>query len=191
MSSQAVHPPDGRRMTPDDPMTVKGQAELIAGSIVRCVPVGHGPGRIIGRILESPDDHAEARRVGNAQTGSIGLAVPGRPSSRESFSPDAASYDGPPPANEMDFIPGPPTLASEARGKNGYGPPPEAEMVAKRADPFQAGTWVVGDVDPQAEVVRGDRADDPDRPRTVHRGEEADAEPAPTGWWMPVDRILG
>jgi len=171
-------------------MKVDGKAELIGGRIVHYMAVGHGPNRIAGRIFRSLDDYAEARGAGSAYTDSIGFAVPELPSGRESFSPDASYYDGPLPANEMDFVPGPPTFAAEVRSKNGYGPSAEAEAAAKRADYFQAGTQVVWDVDPQAEVVRDYRADDPDRPRVFNKGEQADAEPAVPGWRMPVDRIF-
>jgi Uma2 family endonuclease len=171
-------------------MKVKGKAELIGGRIVQFMPVGYGPNRIAGRIFTSLDDYTEARRAGNAFTDSIGFAVPELPSGRESFSPDASYYDGPLPANVMDFIPGPPTFAAEVRSKNGYGPSAEAQIAAKRADYFQAGTQVVWDVDPQAEVVRLYRADDPDRPVIFRKGELADAEPALPGWRMAVDQIF-
>ena len=52
----------------------------------------------------------------------------------------------------MRFIEGPPTFAVEVRSENDYGPAAEREMAAKRADYFEAGTLVVWDVDPDAEV---------------------------------------
>lgn len=64
-------------------------------------------------------------------------------------------------------------------------------MAAQRADYFEAGTRVVWDVDPIAERIRIYRADAPDRSRIVHRGEEADAEPAVSGWRVEVDWLFG
>ena len=120
----------------------------------------------------------------------MGFAVPKLPSGRESFSPDASYYDGPLPPDEMDFIEGPPTLAVEIRSKNGYGNAAEAEMAAKRADYFLAGTLVVWDVDPRDRCVRSYRADALDQPITFHKGEMADAEPAVAGWRMGVGDIF-
>ncbi len=63
-------------------------------------------------------------------------------------------------------------------------------MAAKRADYFAAGTLVVWDVDPEADLVHAYRAAAPDRPVTFRRGEVADAEPAVPGWRMAVDEIF-
>jgi Uma2 family endonuclease len=83
----------------------------------------------------------------------------------------------------MRFIPGAPTFAVEVRSENDV----EEEMAAKRRDYFEAGTGVVWDVDPVAECIYVYRREDPDRPATFRRGEEADAEPAVPGWRMAVD----
>ena len=56
---------------------------------------------------------------------------------------------------------------------------------------FAAGAQVVWDVDVLKErVVRVYRADNPDNPTTYRSGDVADAEPALTGWSMPVDDLL-
>src|SRR5262249_51230315 len=107
-----------------------------------------------------------------------------------SFSPDASYYSGPLPANRMRFIEGPPTFAVELRSENDYGPAAEAELAAKRADYFQAGTLVVWDVDPQAETVACYRAAAPTTATVWHRGDVADAEPAVPGWRMAVDEVF-
>ncbi len=120
----------------------------------------------------------------------MGFAVPELSSGRESFSPDAAYYDGPLPDNDMDFIAGPPTLAVEVRSKTDYGPAAEAEMAAKRADYFEAGTRVVWDVDPRVECVRVYRPEAPDRPATFETGQNADAEPAVPGWRIAVADVF-
>ena len=55
-------------------------------------------------------------------------------------------------------------------------------MAAKRADYFEAGTLVVWDVDPVAELIHVYRPDDPARSVDLARGEVAEAEPAVPGW---------
>jgi Uma2 family endonuclease len=90
----------------------------------------------------------------------------------------------------MRFIEGAPTLAVEVRSEHDYGPAADAEIAAKRADYFEAGTLVVWDVDPVAEAVTSYRSDAPDRPVNFRRGEVADAEPAAPEWRLPVDDIF-
>ena len=116
--------------------------------------------------------------------------MPELSSGRESFSPDASFYDGPPPANDMRFIEGPPTFAVEVRSEDDYGPAADREYAAKRADYFEAGTLVVWDVDPVAEMIRSYRRDRPDPPTVFARGQEADAEPAVPGWRVAVDAVF-
>jgi len=111
-------------------------------------------------------------------------------SARESFSPDASFYVGPHPVNRMRFIEGPPTFAAEVRSENDYGDVAEADMGAKRADYFAAGTLVVWDVDPLAETVTVYRAATPTQPVVYRRGETAEAEPAVPGWQMAMDDIF-
>src|SRR5438270_4132277 len=164
--------------TLDDLYRVEGKAELIAGRIVELMPTGRKPNRIAFRIARSLDDHAEATGQGEAYTDNMGFAVPELPSGRESFSPDASYYVGPLPPDDMDFIEGPPTFAVEVRSKTNYGDAAEEELAAKRADYFQAGTRVVWDVDPRSKCIHVYRADDPDRPETFRKGQQADAEPA-------------
>src|SRR5438094_4823453 len=142
------------RATLDDLYRTPEKAELIGGRIVRYMATGHKPGRVAFRIARSLDDHAERARRGVAYGDNVGFAVPELPSGRESFSPDAAYYDGPLPPDDMDFIEGPPTFAVEVRSKGDYGDAAEAEIAAKRLDYFQAGTKVVWDVDPHACCVR-------------------------------------
>jgi Uma2 family endonuclease len=180
----------GLKATLDDLRRETGKAELIEGTIVPLMPTGHLPNRVAGRIFKSLDDHAEATARGVAYTDNIGFAVPELSSGRESFSPDASYYDGPLPGDAMRFVEGPPIMAVEVRSESDYGEAAEAEMAAKRADYFEAGTLVVWDVDPLAGCVHVYRPDAPDRPVTFVRGEVADAEPAVPGWRMPVDRMF-
>jgi Uma2 family endonuclease len=169
---------------------VEGKAELIAGRIVPLMPTGHRPNAIAGEIFVSLKDYVRASCRGVAYTDNMGFAVPELRSGRASFSPDASYYDGQLPTDDMDFVEGPPTFAVEVRSKNDYGNAAELAMAAKRADYFEAGTAVVWDVDPINELVRMYRGDSPDRPTAFVRGQEADAEPAVSGWRMAVDRIF-
>jgi Uma2 family endonuclease len=176
--------------TLEDLARVDGKAELIGGRIVPLMPTGKRPNQIAGRIFIGLNDHASATGRGEAFTDNMGFAVPRLPSDRESFSPDASYYDGPLPADDMDFVAGPPTLAVEVRSKSDYGDAAESAMKAKRADYFAAGTAVVWDVDPIAERVRVYRPEAPDRPVSFVKGQSADAEPAVPGWRMAVDQIF-
>jgi Uma2 family endonuclease len=190
MSVRALPPPASPPATLDDLLKVPGQAELIGGRIVRSMPTGFRPNVIAGRIFRKLGDHAEATGKGYAFTDSMGFAVPLMPSGRQSFSPDASYYDGPPPANPMRFVNGPPNFAAEVRSENNYGPAAEAEMAAKRADYFAAGALVVWDVDPVDGVIDCYRASAPDRPERFGPGQTADAEPAVPGWRLSVDWLM-
>jgi Uma2 family endonuclease len=176
--------------TLDDLRRVRGKAELIAGRIVPLMPTGFLPGRVGGRIYQGLDAHASATGRGVASPDNVGFTVPTLSTGRQSFAPDASYYDGPLPADLSDFIAGPPTLAVEVRSKGDHGPAAEADLAAKRADYFEAGTLVVWDVDPVARVVRSYRHDAPDRPSTFGPGQVADAEPAVPGWRVQVDWIF-
>jgi Uma2 family endonuclease len=178
------------RATLDDLLRVPGKAELIGGRIVHFMATGYKPNRVAGRIFRSLDDYAENVGQGVACTDSMGFAIPELPSGRESFSPDTSFYSGPLPKNLMRFIEGPPTLGVEVRSEGDYGDAAEEEMADKRADYFAAGTLVVWDVDPVAECIHVYRASDPNRPQTIRRGQQADAEPAAPGWKVSVDWIL-
>jgi Uma2 family endonuclease len=179
------------RATLDDLYSVEGKAELIGGRIVREMGIGRRPGRVAARIFRSLDDYAEASGRGEAYTDGVAFALPELSSGRESFSPDASYYFGPFPENEMRFIEGAPTFAVEVRSENDYGPAAEDAMAAKRSDYFEAGTLVVWDVDPIAELVHVYKIDDPSQANTFGRGDLAEAEPAAPGWRIAVDTIFG
>lgn len=176
--------------TLDDLRRVDGKAELIAGSTVHLMPTGRLPSRVAARIYRSLDDHADTTGRGEAYTDNTGFAVPKLSSGRESFSPEASYYVDALPQDDMDFEPGPPTLAVEVRSKGDYGDLAEAKMEAKRADYFEAGTLVVWDVDPTASVIRRYRATKPDQPETFALGQLADAEPAVAGWRIPFEAVF-
>ena len=179
-----------RRATLDDLYNEPGKAELIGGRIVQFMPTGYTPNRVAFRICRSLDDYTVQMGVGKALTDNMGFAVPELSSGRESFSPDAAFYDGKLPTNRMRFIEGAPTFAVEVRSEKDYGEAAEAEMGEKRADYFGAGTKVVWDVDPIAERIHKYLPSDPTRPVTFTRGQTADAEPAVPGWKVDVDWIF-
>jgi Uma2 family endonuclease len=128
------------RATPTDLAHAEGKGELVGGKLVLIMPTGHRPGLVALRIVRRLVDHADA--AGGFAYGSF--AVPELSSGRESFSPEAAYYTGPPPADAMRFVPGPPDFAAEVRSEGDYGPTAEAALAAKRAKYFEAGTRVVG-----------------------------------------------
>jgi Uma2 family endonuclease len=178
------------RATIDDLHGIEGKAELIGGRIVHLMGTGFRPSLIAASIFRSLFAYASTLGRGWALTDNIIFAVPELSSGRESFSPDASYYLGPPPSNEMDAIAGPPTFAIEVRSKGDYGKAAELEIAAKRGDYFEAGTAVVWDVDPKARVIRSYLKDSPDQPITFGSGQDADAGSAVTGWWIAVDSIF-
>jgi Uma2 family endonuclease len=179
-----------KKETLQDLARVPGKAELIGGRIVHLMPTGYLPNSVAGEIFVSLKNHARATGRGLALTDNIGFAVPELRSGRESFSPEASYHDGRLPPNAMDFIPGPPAFAVEVRSKGDYGDTAEAEMAAKRADYFEAGTKVVWDVDPLARCVHVHRAEAAAQSVSFLKGQVADAEPAVPGWRMAVDEIF-
>jgi Uma2 family endonuclease len=166
-----------------------GKAELVGGRVVPLMPTGYRPNIVAGRIFRRLAEYVDVAGRGVAFTDSIGFAVPELSTGRESFSPDAAYYTGPPPADAMRFVPGPPDFAAEVRSENDYTPAAEAAMAAKRAEYFEAGTRVVWDVDPVAGVVRRYRPGEP-APTVFGQGTVADAEQAVPGWRLPVDWLM-
>ncbi len=179
-----------QRATLEDLYRFPGKAELINGRIVPLMATGRRPNRIASHIFRSLDDYAQAQGVGEAYTDNMGFAVPMLPSGREAFNPDASYYNGPFPADDMRFIEGPPTFAVEVRSENDYGDAAEAQISAKRADYFAAGTLVVWDVDPVADTIACYRAATPAQATIFRRGDTADAEPAVPGWRIDVDKIF-
>ena len=183
-------PPTTARETIADLARVGGKAELIGGRIVHLMATGFRPKVVAGRLFRSLADYADATGRGVALTDNMGYAVPELTSGRESFSPDVSFYDGPFSYHDMKFLNGPPTLAIEVRSEGDYGPAADRSIAAKRADYFEAGTLVVWDVDPKADLVRSYLSTDPERPIPFERGKVADAGTALVGWSIAVDRIF-
>jgi Uma2 family endonuclease len=176
--------------TLDDLLRVKGKAELVGGRIVNMMPTGDLPGEVALNIASLLKDYIRASRRGHARGDSVGYAVPGLMSGRQSFAPDASYYEGPLPENRMRFIQGPPRFAAEVRSENDYGTLAEFEMQTKRADYFEAGTLVVWDVDPLAKRILCYRHSSPDNPAAFASGQIADAEPAVPGWRVAVHEVF-
>ncbi len=179
------------RATIDDLYAVEGKAELIDGRIVPIMASGDRPSEVAFEIAVSLRDHVRRTGQGIARGDGLGYAVTELSSGRQSFMPDASYYSGFRAPNSLRFIDGPPTFAVEVRSEHDYGPAPLAEQAAKRLDYFEAGTKVVWDVDPVAELIHAYRPDDPTRATTFARGQIADAETAVPGWRVAVDEVFG
>ena len=177
--------------TIDDLAHVDQKAELIAGRIVLMSPTGHMPNQVAGRIYRRLADHVDQLGQGCVYTDNMGFVVAKLASGRESFSPDVSYFTGPVPRRSMKFVRGAPTFAVEVRSEGDFGPHAETEIAAKRADYFAAGTLVVWDVDPEAEVIDVYRRAAPIRAERFGRGQLVDAEPAVTGWKLNVDAVFG
>ncbi len=184
-------PTAGAVATLDDLYRVEGKAELIGGRIVTFMASGDDPSVIALEIAVSLRDHAKQTGLGVAYGDGIGFALDAPlANGRQSFSPDASYYLGPRPANRMRFLPGPPTFAVEIRSENDYGPSPEVEMEAKRADYFAAGTLAVWDVDPIAGTIALYRSDPANPVARYQSGDIAEAGPAVPGWRVAVDDLF-
>ncbi len=172
--------------TIEDLYKVEGKAELVNGEIVHMATTGGLPHYAALQITISLHPYAKTSRSGYAIGDNTAFVV--NLPHRKSFSPDAAFYLG---KLTMKFTEGAPIFAVEVRSDSDYGPRAEGQMAQKRADYFAAGTLVVWDVDLLSEnVVRVYRATDPTAPTIYKRGQLAEAEPALTGWTMPVDNLF-
>src|SRR5207248_484826 len=174
--------------TIEDLYRIKGKAELVNGEIVVMEPTGFRPGRASGEIFSSLRQYEQRTKAGYAIPDNIGFVVD--LPNRESFSPDAAWYTGPPTG--MKFLEGAPTFAVEVRSEGDYGPSAERAMAQKRNDYFAAGTLCVWDVDLLSDdVIKAYHTTDPDNPIIFRRGEIASAGDAVLDWSMPVDELFG
>ena len=179
-----------KRATLDDLYRTEGKAELIGGRLVPLMATGFAPNLIAGNIYVSLREYSKKSAKGVAFTDNMGFAIQELPSGRESFSPDAAYYVDPKPANRMRFVMDPPTLAVEVRSESDYGKAAEEEIAAKRRDYFLAGTSIVWDVDPKAKRIHVYTGPNGEKKKTFHPGQMADAEPALPGWQIAVDEVF-
>jgi len=176
-----------RPATAQDLYDLDERAEIVNGELVLMGGTGFVPNRAAARIWRSLDDHEQAHGGGYALAEG-GVFVVDLPL-RQSFSPDAAWYTGPPA--EGGFMVEAPALAVEVRSSGDYGLRAERAMAAKRAEYFAAGSQVVWDVDVLREkVIRVYRASAPEHPTIYRRGEVADAEPAVPGWRFAVNTLF-
>jgi Uma2 family endonuclease len=163
------------------------KAEIINGELVVMSPTGAAPNYAAGEIFASLREYSRREKRGRAVTDNAGFKVD--LPHRDSLSPDAAFYTG--VINGMKFFEGAPVFAAEVRSAGDYGAQAEKEIAQKRADYFASGTLVLWDVDLLGdEVVKVYRVGKPDQPTIYRRGEMAEAEPAVTGWTMPVDTLF-
>ncbi len=177
----------GTRATIEDLYRVPGKAELVEGEIVHMSPTGAAPNYAAVEILVSLRGHARRTQAGYAVGDNAAFRV--NLPNRESFSPDAAFHVG--AWTGMKFFEGSPVFAVEVRSEGDDGPAAEKRMAQKRVDYFAAGTLVVWDVDLlDDEVIKSYSSSDPATAIIFRRGELANAEPAVTGWSMPVDDLF-
>src|SRR5437016_2600739 len=103
------------------------KAEIVDGNIVVLEPTGDAPGYAAGDIFASLREYVRRTRHGRAVGDNVGFLVD--LPHRQSFSPDAAYYAGPPAG--MKFFQGAPQFAAEIRSERDYGPAAETAMAAK------------------------------------------------------------
>lgn len=165
----------------------EGKAEIVDGRIVRFDMTGRKPGFAGDAILFALWTFVKITKPSRIAVGDGKAFLVNLPN-RESFSPDAAYYEG--PNSGAKFFDGAPRFAVEVRSENDS----PAEMRAERNDYFAAGTEVVWDVDVLGgeEIVRKfTKAGGAQTPVAIYkRGETADAEPAVPGFTMSVDDLF-
>lgn len=177
--------------TLDDLLLVEGKAELVGGRIIKSMPSGYIPSQVAFEIAILLRAYAAAIGRGIAFADGVGYAIrPPLTSGRQSFSPDASYYVGPPPPDGMKFVEGPPVLAVEVRSEGDYSAKAQVEIAGKRADYFEAGTAVVWDVDVLAKTITVYRATSPGQPQVFAVGQVADAEPSLPGLRMKVSDVF-
>jgi Uma2 family endonuclease len=177
--------------TLDDLLLVEGKAELVGGRIIKSMPSGYLPSQVAFEIAILLRAYAAEIGRGIAFADGVGYAIrPPLNSGRQSFSPDASYYVGPPPPDGMKFVEGPPVLAVEVRSEGDYSAKAQIEIASKRADYFEAGSAVVWDVDPLAKTITVYRATSPGQPQVFAAGQVADAEPSLPGLRMKVSDIF-
>ena len=165
----------------------KGKAEIINGEIVEFMSTGDEPATAASNILVSLKLYQRRTLLGRAYTDNTGFLV--NLPHRKSFSPDVSFYIG--NRAGMKFLQGAPIFAVEVRSENDYGKKAEKAIGEKRADYFAAGTAIVWDVDLlNDDVIKSFHRENPEKPKIFRRGEIADAEPALSGWKMPVDELF-
>ncbi len=166
---------------------IEGKAEIVDGGIFLMSPAGAWHTIVstrIGRLIEQYSQ-VTGHGIAVSDNGTFRCVLP----HRQSFSPDAAYYVGPPARFEP--FPVPPVFAVEIRSRDDYGPRAEVRLADKRHDYFAAGTLVVWDIDLRSpQVVRVYRSSHPEEPTIYRDNEQAEAEPALPGWSVRVRDFL-
>ncbi len=164
-----------------------GKAEIVNGKLIRMSPTGFLPSRASSNIYLSLRAYEGRTRSGYAIADNAAYVV--NLPDRQSFSPDASFYVGPPTGGK--FMTGASVFAAEVRSEGDYGPAAEKRMAKKRAGYFAAGTKVVWDVDVlREEQISAYAADRPEEPLVYRRGETAEAASALPGWTMAVAALF-
>lgn len=168
-------------------LRIDGKAEIIDGKVVVMSPTGAWPSLVALEIALSLRAHVRRTRHGRAvgDNATFRVALP----HRDSFSPDAAYYVGPPA--RMEPFHGAPVFAVEVRSYGDYGPRAERLLAEKREDYFACGTQVVWDVDLRSvDLIKSYVAANPDNPLVFRAGDIANAEPAVPGWSVNVSELM-
>ncbi|MBA4030854.1 MAG: Uma2 family endonuclease [Planctomyces sp.] len=168
-------------------MEIDGKAEIIDGGIFVMSPASAWHTLVATKLGRYLDEYASevGRGVAVGDNATFRCDFP----HRQSLSPDAAYYLGP-PAKHRPF-PTAPIFAVEIRSDDDYGPRAEQRMAEKRQDYFKAGTLVVWDIDLHShEVVRVYRSDMANQPTIYRDTDVAEAEPAVPGWSIAVRKLL-
>lgn len=168
-------------------MQLEERAEIVDGRIIIAPPRGAWQAQVAGEIMVSLHDFVRGRLAGHVVGGGAVFCV--NLPHRATFTPDTGDYVG--PVAGMEPFEGAPVFAVEIRSLSDYGPRAERLLAEKRADYFACGTQVVWDVKLCSnDVVKVYRASAPDQPVVYRPGDIADAEPAVTGWTVPVSSLL-
>ncbi len=168
-------------------LRIDGKAEIVDGKVVVMSPTGAWPNFVAGEIFISLRAYARRVKRGRAFTDNVAFRV--HLPHRDSFSPDAGYYIGPPA--KMGPYQVAPIFAVEVRSYGDYGPRAERLLAEKREDYFACGTQVVWDVDLRSvDLIKSYVAANPDNPLVFRAGDIANAEPAVPGWTVTLDELL-
>ncbi len=165
----------------------EGRAEIVGGKIIKLDLDGFLSGQAKSNITFCLHEYQKGRKTGFVVT-TLVVHIVDLPH-RKSFSPSVSFHFG--KRTGMKFLEGAPIFAVEVRSENDYGKKAEKAIGEKRADYFAAGTAIVWDVDLlNDDVIKSFHRENPEKPKIFRRGEIADAEPALSGWKMPVDELF-
>jgi len=130
-------------------MTGLGRCELLRGELVMMSPAGFGHGRVAHRVGMHLGKFVQARRLGVVTAAETGFQIGRDPDTVRA--PDVAFISSRriPEEEPAGFFPGAPDLAVEVLSPNDRA----SEVIAKVQDWLDAGSVLVGVVDPQTRMV--------------------------------------